>query len=320
MSVSPKPCSQVNVGLAWNWTYDADFIQLLDRACHQAGLSSYLVGPHNIAQTCLEVQNEERRFHWFLDRASDEDRQFLHLNRLLQAQGTQFLNAHDHYLRASDKAEIHRDLLACGLQLPLTLVLPAHEHKPDIDPRAIEPFAKPFVVKPARGGGGRGVLTGATRVDDIHRVRSEHRDQRFLVQQNIEPQVIGDRRAWFRVYHVCGTRIPCWWDDKTHRYAVLTRHDAGVVNVGELERIARIVAEVARLDFFSTEIALDRHGRLVVIDYVNTPCDMRLQSKHFNGVPDTIVHQIVATLTGYLRQQVNRPPNPATDTGVWPQG
>jgi len=41
-------------------------------------------------------------------------------------------------------------------------------------------------------------------------------------------------------------------------------------------------------DFFSTEIALAKDGRYVVVDYVNDPCDMRPQSKHFDGVPDTI--------------------------------
>ena len=41
-----------------------------------------------------------------------------------------------------------------------------------------------------------------------------------------------------------------------------------------------------------------------MIDYVNTPCDMRLQSKHANGVPDLLVHQIIAAITGYLKVQI----------------
>lgn len=318
MNVVAKRSAAHQVGIAWNWSYDADFVHALDRALHQAGLSCYLVGHHNLAQTILEVHNGERRFHWFLDRASDEDKHFLALNHLLQTTGTRFLNAHDRYLRASDKAEIHRDLLGSGLCLPRTLILPPAAEVPALDPELIATFSKPFVVKPARGGGGRGVLVGARELDDVTRTRASYRDQRLLIQQNIEPQQIGDRRAWFRVYYCCGQTVPVWWDDRTHRYTLMTPGDARRVNVGELERIVRIVAQVSELDFFSTEVALDLHGRYVVIDYVNTPCDMRPQSKHFNGVPDLLIAQITAAITGFLKAQITATRVSDDDRDLWP--
>ena len=292
------------VGVAWNWQYDLDFIRLLDKSLHQAGLDSYLVGLHNLAQTTGEVERGERQFVWFLDRASDEDAQFLKLNQLLHGKGTRFLNAHHHYLRATDKAEIHRELLSSDLHLPTTLILAALDREPHLNPASIEAFAKPFVVKPALGSGGRGVLTGARHVDEINQVRAKHRTQRFLIQQKIEPQMIEGRRAWFRVYFVCGTVIPCWWDDRSHRYAVFEPKDTGVINIAELERIVCVIACVSHLDFFSTEVALDTNHRYVVIDYVNTPCDMRLQSKYANAVPDRLVQEITAAITGYLRSQM----------------
>jgi len=98
--------------------------------------------------------------------------------------------------------------------------------------------------------------------------------------------------------------IPCWWDDRTHRYIVFESKDADIINVAELERILRVIASISKLDFFSAEIALDTHHRYVVIDYVNTPCDMRLQSKHANGVPDLLVRQIIAAITSYLKAQI----------------
>jgi len=318
MNLNPRRCSEVNLGLAFNWQYDADFIHMLDRACQQAGVSSFIVGAHNLQQTCLEVHNDERRFHWFLDRASDEDTHFLKLNHLLQNTSTSILNAHDRYLHAIDKAEIHADLLTSGLRLPLTVVLPPHDRQPEVNARLIEEFAKPFVVKPARGGGGRGVLTGGTGVEDVKRARAKHRDQRFLLQQSVEPQTLDGRRAWFRVYFVCGEVLSCWWDDRTHRYAVVTASDAKVVRVAELERIVRIIAHVAHLDFFSAEIAIDLHSRYVVVDYVNTPCDMRLQSKHFNGVPDTIVHQVVTAIVAYVKAQLKTTGSDTGDAHLWP--
>jgi hypothetical protein len=304
MSVPAKLASDIQFGIAWNWQYDEEFVQMLDRASQQAGVTSFLVGHHNLAQTTSEVERGERRFVWFLDRASDEDKQFLKLNEHLHVTGTRFLNSHRHYLRASDKAEIHRELLACGLQLPTTLILPPHERQPDLDHKLFESLAKPFVVKPAKGGGGRGVVTGAKHVDEIHRVRSMHRDQRFLVQQSIEPQQIGSRRAWFRVYFVCGQIIPCWWDDRTHLYSVFSDEDRKLVDVSQLECISRSIARVAQLDFFSCEVAVDRNHRYVVIDYVNTPCDMRLQSRHANAVPDVLVQQIIGIIVGHVREQI----------------
>ena len=317
MDTIARRSTDIHFGLAWNWQYDQDFVNQLDRSCLNAGLSCYLVGPHNLAQTFLEVQNDERRFQHFLDRASDDDPRFLQLNQLLQTKGTKFLNAHHNYKRSIDKANIHGELLARGLQLPLTIILPPYETEPNFDPRIIEPLTSPFVVKPAKGGGGFGVLVGATRPDEVVQSRVKFRNQRFLVQQRIEPQIIGGRRAWFRVYSVCGQIIPCWWDDTTHKYGVVTPGDGSLVNTDELLRVVKIISDVSQLDFFSTEIALAKDGRYVVVDYVNDPCDMRPQSKHFDGVPDTIVRMIIACITNHIKKQFHAPPIVSDDEARW---
>jgi hypothetical protein len=49
---------------------------------------------------------------------------------------------------------------------------------------------------------------------------------------------------------------------------------------------------------FSTEIAITSDGRFVIVDYVNDPIDLRLQSKASDGVPDDIVEDIAARLVG----------------------
>jgi len=320
MDATATRSSEIHFGIAWNWEHDQDFVKLLDRSCLNAGLSCYLVGPHNLQQTFLEVQNNERRFRHFLDRASDEDPRFLQLNQLLQSRGTKFINAQHHYQRSIDKANIHGELLAHGLQLPLTIILPPYETEPNFDPRVIEPLAKPFVVKPAKGGGGFGVMIGATRPDDVIQTRAKFRNQRFLVQQRIEPQIVAGRRAWFRVYHICGQIIPCWWDDATHRYGVVTPAENTKVNVNELSRIVRVIAEVSQLDFFSSEITLDKDERYVVVDYVNDPCDMRPQSRHFDGVPDTIMRIIITAIVEHIKNQfaATAETAPTEDARWWP--
>jgi hypothetical protein len=58
------------------------------------------------------------------------------------------------------------------------------------------------------------------------------------------------------------------------------------------------------LDFFSTEIALDQAGRFIVIDYLNDICDMRLKSRHYDGVPDDIVHEIAGLIVKGVKNKI----------------
>ncbi len=98
-----------------------------------------------------------------------------------------------------------------------------------------------------------------------------------------------------------GLVLPCWWDDETHRYRTLTRAEIQAHGLRPLLSITRSIAEVCRLDFFSTEIALTPSGTFVVVDYVNDLCDMRLQSRHFDGVPDLVVTEICRRIARHLK-------------------
>ena len=104
------------------------------------------------------------------------------------------------------------------------------------------------------------------------------------------------RDAWFRLIYCLGETHPCWWDVDTHVYEAFrpteqTRHVFG----GLCELAARIAA-LCGLGLFSTEVALSDGGGLMVVDYVNDPLDLRLQSKAVDGVPDTIVRAIAVRL------------------------
>jgi hypothetical protein len=47
---------------------------------------------------------------------------------------------------------------------------------------------------------------------------------------------------------------------------------------------------------FSTEIALTKEGHFMVVDYVNDPVDLRMQSRAVDGVPDVYLESIAARL------------------------
>jgi hypothetical protein len=85
-------------------------------------------------------------------------------------------------------------------------------------------------------------------------------------------------------------------------YDVLSLEDEDSFGLQELRRMTETIHSVCRLDFFSTEIALTADRKLVAVDYVNEMCDMRLQSKHPDGVPDGIVEQIVRRIIRFVKE------------------
>jgi hypothetical protein len=66
--------------------------------------------------------------------------------------------------------------------------------------------------------------------------------------------------------------------------------------LSSLYTVSRRIAQVCHLDLFSTEITQSIDGCFLVVDYVNDPVDLRLQSKAADGVPDTFVESIAGRL------------------------
>jgi hypothetical protein len=60
------------------------------------------------------------------------------------------------------------------------------------------------------------------------------------------------------------------------------------------------IAGICRLNFFSTEIVLNRAGQWVAVDYVNDTCDLRLKSRHADGVPDEVVQRIAERIADFI--------------------
>jgi hypothetical protein len=94
--------------------------------------------------------------------------------------------------------------------------------------------------------------------------------------------------------------IHCWLNDLTHIYSEITEDDFIKYNLNEMNNIVKKIKEITNLDFFSTEIALTKDQKFIVIDYVNDQCDMRFQSKHLDGVPDKVVYQIIEAMAEFI--------------------
>lgn len=186
------------------------------------------------------------------------------------------------------------------MRTPYTIILPPYDEQPILPKIDLDSLGPSFSIKPAYGGGGDGVVIKATSLSQVLVTRKEYPAQEYLLQSHIVPVQLGSRPAWFRVMYCVGQIYPCWWDMHTHVYTSITLTEEKDYSLTPLRDIAASIACICGLDLFSTEITLASGGHFVVVDYVNEPIDLRLQSKTFDGVPDNIVHDITELLAESL--------------------
>jgi hypothetical protein len=293
-----------DVALLWEWEHDHDFMSLLDRNCNQFGLHSYLIHPYNFAD--LEPQILENSFtaRFFYDRASDNNILFEPMVKHFLKMHSYPINDPDRLVVALDKAAMHHQLIENGLHVPYTIILSPNRDWTKIKIGELIRLGEPFIIKPAIGGGGVGVELNAKTLFDIVKAKEGKSKEKFLLQEKVLPVQFGDKRAWFRVYYVCGKTISCWWDDLTHIYFRVTPEDEKIYGLAPLKEAASKIAEISQLNFFSTEIAMVDRETFVVIDYVNDQCDMRLKSSHPDGVPDDVVEEIAFELAQFVLRTV----------------
>jgi len=285
-----------DLGILWEWEYDKKFIGLLNSVCQISGKTSYLVSPHNLSESIAKIEAEELQFRVIIDRATDSDPAFMPIIDFHRARRSRIINDPEKAVRANNKAIIHYEFMKAELNVPHSLFLSPDEETND---EILNKVGRPFVIKPAEGGGGgEGVIVGAKALDDVRQAQEQAPGQMIVIQELIVPRELHGMRCWFRVFYTCGKVIPCFWDDQTHVYRRLTPGEESVF--GELRRITQIIHEIVGLEFFSTEIVQTPAQNFVIADYVNDQCDMRFQSDAPDGVPDSVVEEIVEAIVNSL--------------------
>ena len=288
--------------LTWNWEYDADFVKLLDLACKSRGLSLLQITPENLEDMIQSLGKEEITFRTFFDRAADADPRFIPFVEWAGHHGVHHINSHASACRAWDKVAMHQ-AVSPHTDTPITLILPSYDEQPVLSEIDLASLGERFIIKPAYGGGGDGVITEAASLDQVLAARQQFPSQRYLLQAHVIPARLGSRMAWFRVIYCTGKVYPCWWDSGTHIYAPVISDEETHYHLGSLRTITSSIARLCELELFSTEISLTPGGRFVTIDYVNDPIDLRLQSKALDGVPDDIVRDITERLAELVLTQ-----------------
>jgi hypothetical protein len=278
--------------LSWYWEYDTDFVRLIESACQARGLSVIQVTPQTLQNVVPLLEAGQITFATYLDR-SDHEPPFEPVFRWARDHpGCYRINPREAAAWAEDKATMHLELISAGLTTPYTIILPPFNEQPHLPGLDLSPLGERFVIKPCYGGGGEGVIMGATSIEHVLARRIEFPHLKYLLQQTITARRLDGRDAWFRIIFCDGQFYPCWWDTQTHIYASVTADEESRHGLTPLRDLTARIAALCKLGFFSTEIAFTADDQWVIIDYVNDQIDMRLQSKALDGVPDGVVEHV----------------------------
>ena len=302
--------------IAWKWELDAAFVSCIESMAAERGLTILQVTTENLDEATRRISEGSVTLDCYYDRASDEDAAFIPLTTAAEHRASmhgstmRVINPRVYTQRASNKATMHSEFLAHGIRVPASLIIPPYESHPHYQAttEALRTLGSRFVAKPANTtGGGMGVVVGISTSEEIRSARAALPTDAFLLQEIIRPAYAGDFRGWFRVFYAFGESILCWWDDQTHAYEEIAPSDERYFGLTTLRDLIFKIQRICNLDFFSTEFAWATTGEFVAVDYVNEICDMRLQSKFPNGVPDTIVERIGGLLIGTVEKTAGKP-------------
>lgn len=299
----------IDIGLAWDWEFDREFIFGLENECIAHGLSTFRIEPHNVESVTRLVRTRKLQFRTFLDRASDSDENFLPLARTIARSSTFVYNEYAMVDYAKDKANMHLALMGEGINVPYTIIISPYNKHTEVELSLTElaHLGRPFIIKPANTtGGGLGVVVGAETLKEILETRQHHKNDKYLLQETVHPADLNGSIAWFRVFYAFGIVLICWWDHRTHVYRELTKQEERRFKLSKLRSMMQTIHRICRLQFFSSEITMTDDNVFVAVDYVNEICDMRLQSRHYDGVPDTIVTQIQRQFVRCARAQIRK--------------
>ena len=293
-----------DVCLAWNWEYDADFVHVFEAACAAYGVSLLQVTPGNLDSVLNDLKNRKISLRAFFDRACEGDERFQPLVDWAKKHKLLHINPQKQAQWAGDKATMHLEFISHGLCTPYTIILSPHSKHSHLSCPDLKPLGGSFAIKPACEGGGNGVILEASAWEQVEMARQQFPDEKYLLQAHVRTCQLDGRPAWFRILVCEGAVYPCWWDQISHVYKRVTAEEKARFQLRQLNEVSARIAQICQLQLFSTEVALTEKGEFLVVDYVNDPVDLRLQSKAVDGVPDAIVGNIAGRLARWIISKV----------------
>ena len=274
------------------------FESRLKAECLSRGMKYILINRTILDSLMSRIKEGEFKVKFYLDMASETfvpGDAYLALDHLLKSSGTKIVDDPEDVKLAADKSLTHLKLMNEGIPVPYTIIIKSgQEHREFNDEERLR-LGDLFVVKPALGYGQRGVKFTTHESMDmaVAESRCANMGDILLLQEFIEPKEIEGRPAWFRVFSTFGEVIPCWWDPNDHTYHEVTMWEMYKYKLLSIIHITKEIARITRIDWFSTEIAINkRNNKFVAIDYMNDQCWVNHKSKFPDGIPDDILSRI----------------------------
>lgn len=293
---------QYDFALAWNSGSKENFVRWARKECNLRGMKFLLITEKNLETIINDLEKGRLKVGFLLDNEADyEDKNnlFARLCYAVKDIDGYVVCDPDDSRQASNKAVTHYDLVRAKIPVPYTIVV--RNWEPDdftLTKEEVKRLGAPIIIKPATGFGQKGVVKNANgSIAEIAQARHFNRGDDFLLQEKIEPVVIDDKQAWFRVYFLFGEIIPCWWDTESGRYSHVTLREMYKIRLLSLVRMVSEIARITHMEFFSSEIAITGAGkdrRFVAIDYVNDQPELCVRSEKIGAGPVSEVVQHIA--------------------------
>lgn len=292
-------------------------LKWLHRECLLRKMKFLWINEHNAHSVLHDIEHKKMRISYLVDNESNyynpEDI-YLKICYAVKDDGGKVLEDPDTSRMWADKSVTHFDFLEANLPVPYTVVV--RNWRPDnfiLTRDQLKKLGSPFIIKPARGFGQRGVVKdGVYDINKIAQARHFSRGDNFLLQEKIEPAPVDGEIGWFRIYYLFGEIIPCFWNPVNGHYRHIDLKTMQKYRLWPLIDLVHKIEDVVRMHFFSTEIALSVKGRsrrYVIIDYVNDQCELCVRPARIGGPVPEVVHHIAEVFVRHAwMQKVGKKP------------
>ncbi|MFH1504367.1 MAG: hypothetical protein ABIH08_03135 [Candidatus Omnitrophota bacterium] len=300
-------------GVTWSGNIKERFIILLRSACQDKKLTFLWISKDNVAKVAQDLEQKKTSIKVLLDTEATYNKKgdiYAKICYAVKDSEGVVINDPDRTKSAIDKSATHYELTGAGITAPYTIVVRNWEPNSFcLSEEDKKKIGVPFVIKPALGYGQLGVIRDARgTIREIAKARNYDKGDNFLLQEKINPIEIAGKRAWFRVFNIFDTIIPCWWDDQRNIYEHIGYEEFNKQSLFPLTKIVSTIAGITRMAWFSTEIAIDNkkdQRRFIVIDYVNDQCDMTSQVETPSGVPDLVARYTAKCIISAAERLIN---------------
>lgn len=281
-----------DLGIAWNWQPDNEFVQELNDLALKEGLHPYLIHAYNFYGTLKDIADGAISFSSFLNRTIADGSPLNGVGDFLKKREILFINHPDESKKSSDRSVMHLEFIHHNIPVPFTVFVDPEDDTKTIESK-IKHIPKPFIFKTAHRSSDNASIWHAHSLEEVLCLRERNGNGTYIAQKKIYPVNLENKCALFRVVYCLGEIISYWWHPEKNIADLLTQNDTEKFGLPALSFIAKDLASASKLDFFSAEIAVDIEKRGFVIDYVNDHPDMQRKSKITSGVPDEIVDKVL---------------------------